>query len=82
MLGRTLLRVVASAILVFGAGSASALDAGEKGPGFTLAGTDGKVYGLATFKDAKAVVIVFTCNECPFAKAYQYRYIELAKGYE
>ncbi len=39
---------------------------GEKAPEFKgLTGVDGKQYSLADMKDAKAVVVCFTCNACP-----------------
>ena len=41
---------------------------GAKAPDFSLSGTDGKTYKLSDFKDAKALVIFFTCNHCPFVK--------------
>jgi len=68
--------------LAVGCAGVSALEIGKKGPDFTLAGTDGKIYSLATFKHAKAVVVVFTCNHCPVAQAYEGRLIELAKSYK
>jgi len=36
---------------------------------FNLPGTDGKNYSNESFKDAKVLVIVITCNHCPYAKA-------------
>ncbi len=50
-------------------------------PDFSLIGTDGKQYSLATFKDAKALVVVFSCNHCPYVQAYEDRLIELQKDY-
>ena len=44
-------------------------------------GTDGKTYGLDSFKDSKAVVVVFTGNHCPVAIAYEERFKEFAKEY-
>ena len=41
---------------------------GAKAPDFSLPATDGKTYKLSDFKDAKALVIFFTCNHCPFVK--------------
>jgi peroxiredoxin len=38
---------------------------GSQAPEFSLPGTDGKTYGLATFKDAAALCVIFTCNHCP-----------------
>ena len=42
------------------------LDIGTKAPSFRLPGTDGKTWGLEDFKDAKALVVFFTCNHCPY----------------
>lgn len=36
---------------------------------FTLPGTDEKNYYLESFKDAEILVIIFTCNHCPYAQA-------------
>ena len=46
----------------------SKLKKGEKAPDFTLPATDGKTYSLDDFKDAKAILIVFMCNHCPYVK--------------
>ena len=42
------------------------LELGKKAPDFDLPGVDGKNYSLASFRDAKLLVIVFSCNHCPF----------------
>lgn len=42
------------------------LPLGAKAPDFRLPATDGKTYSLADFADAKALVIFFTCNHCPY----------------
>ena len=54
---------------------------GSKAPDFKLPGIDGKTYSLASFKDAKILAIVFTCNHCPTAQAYEDRMIQLKKDY-
>ena len=41
---------------------------GAKAPDFSLPATDGKTYKLSDFKDAKTLVIFFTCNHCPYVK--------------
>ena len=46
-----------------------------------LAGADDKSHSLADLKDAKAVAVVFTCNHCPVAKAYEDRLNEFAADY-
>jgi peroxiredoxin len=42
------------------------LDLGATAPEFSLPATDGRNYSLADFKDAKVLVIFFTCNHCPY----------------
>ena len=59
-----------------------ALSAGDKAPDFKdVAGTDDKPHSLADWKDAKLVVVVFTCNHCPIAGAYEDRILALANQY-
>jgi peroxiredoxin len=55
---------------------------GASAPDFNLPGTDGKYYSLQDFKDAKALVIIFTCNHCPTAQAYEDRIIALTADYK
>ncbi|MCC9603079.1 thioredoxin family protein [Stieleria sp. JC731] len=47
-----------------------------------LPGTDGKLHSSDELKDAKATVVVFTCNSCPYAIDAESRLIDLAKAYE
>ncbi len=42
------------------------LELGDRAPDFRLPATDGKTYALADFADARALVIFFTCNHCPY----------------
>lgn len=42
------------------------LPLGSKAPDFKLKATDGNSYSLHDFKDAKVLVIFFTCNHCPY----------------
>ncbi|MBK7939081.1 MAG: redoxin family protein [Lewinellaceae bacterium] len=58
------------------------LEPGAPAPDFRLPGTDGKFYSLADFKDAKALVIVFTCNHCPTAQAYEERINSISNDYK
>lgn len=55
---------------------------GSQAPAFELPGTDGLTYGLRSFSEAKGLVLVFTCNHCPYAKAYEDRLIALARAYQ
>ncbi len=47
-----------------------------------LPGVDGRARSLKDYREAKAVVVVFTCNRCPVAKMYEERLIEFARKYE
>ena len=40
---------------------------GSAAPDFSLPGTDGKTYSLASFKDSKALAVIFTAVHCPTA---------------
>jgi peroxiredoxin len=42
------------------------LSIGSKACEFSLKGTDGKIYSLSDFAEAKVLVIFFTCNHCPY----------------
>jgi len=56
---------------------------GGKGPAWEgLDGTDGKQHSLADLKENKAIAVVFTCNTCPVAVAYEDRLIKLANDYK
>jgi peroxiredoxin len=55
---------------------------GDKATGFKLKNTDGKMVSLSDFPNAKGFTIVFTCNHCPYAKAYQDRIISIDKKYK
>ena len=57
------------------------LEIGAAAPDFNLKGTDGKMYSLSSFSKAKILVIVFTCNHCPTAQAYEERLKKLVTDY-
>ena len=54
---------------------------GQPAPDFALPGVDGKTWRLADFRQAKVLVVVFTCNHCPTAQAYEDRLIQLHNDY-
>ncbi len=84
MLKRTV--ILAAALLSAGilcpAAQVETLEIGRAAPDFELMGVDGRVYRLADFGDAKVLVIVFTCNHCPTAQAYEQRIKKLAADYK
>lgn len=57
------------------------LDIGAAAPDFNLPGVDGRYYSLKDFENAKVLVILFTCNHCPTAQAYEDRIIQIHQDY-
>jgi len=55
---------------------------GAQAPDFSLPGVDGKTYTLSSFKSSPILMIVFTCDHCPTAQAYEDRVIQIAKDYK
>jgi peroxiredoxin len=55
---------------------------GDKASDFKLKNVDGKMVSLKDFPNAKGYVVVFTCNNCPYAIAYQDRIIKLDQKYK
>lgn len=56
------------------------LKIGDAAPAWKkLPGVDGKEHSLEELKDKKVVVVIFTCNSCPYAVAYEDRIIAFAK---
>lgn len=55
---------------------------GAEAPDFrNLPGVDGRRYSLADFKGKQALVIVFSCNHCPYVQAYEDRLNAIARDY-
>jgi thiol-disulfide isomerase/thioredoxin len=60
---------------------AEELAVGAKAPQFSLVNAvDGKTVAMKP-DDGTLKVVVFTCNQCPYAKAFEPRIIELARNY-
>jgi len=84
---RNILTVVAAVLFMAGLGFSASekvetLRIGQQAPDFNLTGVDGRSYRLADFADADVLVIIFTCNHCPTAQAYEERIIKLAADYK
>jgi len=54
---------------------------GAAAPDFNLPGVDGRNYTLKDFADAKILAVVFTCNHCPTAQAYEERIKQLVTDF-
>ena len=60
----------------------SKLKIGSEAPGFSLPATDGKTYSLDSFKESKALIVIFSCNHCPYVQAYEDRIIAIQNDYK
>jgi len=59
------------------------LAVGDEAPAWKdLEGVDGKQHSLGEHAAGKAVVVVFTCNHCPVAVAYEDRIVAIANDYK
>jgi len=54
---------------------------GAKAPDFRLPGTDGRTWSLGDFDRFKVLVVVFSCDHCPTAQAYEDRLVRAALDY-
>lgn len=63
-------------------GQSTGYKIGDTARDFSLKNVDGKMVSLAGIKNAKGYIVVFTCNHCPYAKAYEDRIIALHNKYE
>jgi len=57
------------------------LEIGSSAPDFSLPGTDGKIYTLADFEEFPILVVLFTCNHCPTAQAYEDKFINMVNEF-
>jgi peroxiredoxin len=57
------------------------LEIDQPAPDFDLPGVDGKRYSLASFADARLLVVVFSCNHCPYVTGSEDRMIAFADRY-
>lgn len=57
-------------------------EVGDKAADFRLMNVDGSYVSMSDYTDAKGFVVVFTCNHCPYAVAYEDRLIEIDENYK
>ncbi len=72
----TLLLTISTVVIAGG------YEIGDKATDFSLKNIDGKMVSLSDYPDAKGFIVIFTCNHCPYAVAYEDRIIELDKKYK
>lgn len=66
----------------FGSGLlAQGYEIGDVATDFRLLNVDGNYVSMSDYEDAKGVVLIFSCNHCPYVVAYEDRMIELHNTY-
>lgn len=68
-------------VLIVGSLVLSGVKVGDKAPDFSLKNVDGKIVSLSDYAKEKGVIVIFTCNHCPYAKLYEERIIALHKEF-
>ena len=58
-----------------------AVSVGAQAPDFNLPGVDGGSYSLGSFAEKQAIVVIFSCNHCPYVVANEERMIKLQADY-
>ena len=48
---------------------------------FSLPGVDDKTHAMSDYSDKNAVAVIFTCNHCPYAQAWEGRLIAAQRDY-
>ncbi len=84
--GRWIILVLTLCVSGTGTGAGSAevvrtMEIGDPAPDFNLPGVDGRNHRLSDFADAPILVVIFTCNHCPTAQAYEARIQALFNDY-
>lgn len=62
--------------------NAQGYQVGDKAADFKLKNVDGNYVSMADYPDAKGFIVIFTCNHCPYAVAYEDRMIAIDKKYK
>ena len=60
----------------------SGYEVGDVATDFKLKNIDNKMVSLSDYKDAKGFIVVFTCNHCPYAIAYEDRMVALDQKFK
>jgi peroxiredoxin len=57
------------------------LSLGSPAPDFELDGVDGKKHSIGSFANSSVLVVIFSCNHCPYVQAYEDRMIAIQRDY-
>jgi peroxiredoxin len=68
-------------MFAFGLVNAGGYDIGDNVHDFKLKNVDNTWVSLSDYSESMGAIVIFTCNHCPYAKAYEQRIMELDKMY-
>jgi peroxiredoxin len=54
---------------------------GDSAIPFDLPGVDGKRHSFADYREKSAVVLIFSCNHCPYVRAWEDRMVQIQADY-
>lgn len=74
---RKIFSMLCAAVLLSIAVYAGGYKVGDVATDFSLKNVNGETVSLKNMQDAKGFILVFTCNHCPYAVAYEDRIIAL-----
>jgi len=74
--------LVMGALAAFTNPLAGGYKVGDAATDFSLKNVDGKMVSLKNIKNAKGYIVIFTCNHCPYAQAYEDRIVALNNKYK
>jgi peroxiredoxin len=57
-------------------------DIGDEAMNFRLKNVDGSYVSLSDYTDEKGAIVIFTCNHCPYAQAWEQRIINIDKKFD
>jgi peroxiredoxin len=57
------------------------LNIDDKWIDFSLPGVDDKTHSLSDYGDKEAIAIVFSCNHCPYVRAWEDRMVQIQRDY-
>lgn len=73
--------LVAAFLFVLSASKSQTYSVGDTAENFSLKDVSGDTVSLEDYKDERGVIVVFTCNHCPFAQLYEQRIIDLHRTF-
>jgi len=79
---RYLFLILISGVLLSAKNRSQEYGIGDVAADFSLPGVDDKKVSLSDYSEARGFIVIFTCNTCPYAKAYEDRIIALDQKYK